>query len=146
MPAQELVNLDRTLASTLAPRISCTGSGLSKTTNPKLGSFPPTPLVLIRSSRTFPYAAKNKRSYELKKMCVHFFFFFHFYEFKPKHTHEELFKLILINVMWEVANEKLVAVRVADNSPVVHVPRISLSSATCRTDTANKISSHEIGF
>lgn len=46
--------------STLAPRILCTGSGSSKTTNPKLGSFPPTPLVLIRSSTTFPYAARKK--------------------------------------------------------------------------------------
>lgn len=42
--------------STLAARILCTGSESSKTTNPKLGSFPPTPLVLIRSSNTFPYA------------------------------------------------------------------------------------------
>lgn len=46
--------------STFAPRILCTGSESSKTTNPKLGSFPPTPLVLIRSSTTVPYAVRKK--------------------------------------------------------------------------------------
>lgn len=46
----------------LAPRILCTGSESSKTTNPKLGSFPPTPLVFIRSSTTFPYVMKKSLS------------------------------------------------------------------------------------
>lgn len=44
--------------------------------------------------------------------------------------------------MGEVANEKLVAVRVADNSPVVHVPRFSLSPTTCRTEIQPKKSAH----
>lgn len=35
--------------------------------------------------------------------------------------------------MWEVPNEKLVAVWVADNSPVVYVSRFSLSPTTCKT-------------
>lgn len=49
--------------STLAPRILCTGSESSKTTKPKLGSFPPTPLVLIRSSTTLPYAGTWTKRY-----------------------------------------------------------------------------------
>lgn len=57
--------------STLAPRILCTGSESSKTTNPKLGSFPPTPLVLIRSSTTFPYAAKGGKKYLMKLIFIH---------------------------------------------------------------------------
>lgn len=53
--------------------------------------------------------------------------------FSRKHTHEEIFELALINVMWEVANKKLVAVWVTDNPPAVHVTGFSLSPATCRT-------------
>lgn len=44
--------------------------------------------------------------------------------------------------MWEVANKKLVAVRVADNSPVVHVPRFSLSPTACWTEIQPKKSAH----
>lgn len=54
--------------------------------------------------------------------------------FFRKLTHEEIFELALIDVMWEVANKKLMAVWVADNSPAVHVTRFSISSATCRAE------------
>lgn len=48
-----------------------------------------------------------------------------------KHTHEELFELALIDVMWEVANKELVAVWVPDNPPAVHVTGFRISPATC---------------
>lgn len=51
-----------------------------------------------------------------------------------KHTHEEIFELALIDVMWEVADKKLMAVWVADNPPAVHVTRFSIASATCRSE------------
>lgn len=124
--------------STLAPRILCTGSESSKTTNPKLGNFPPTPFVLIRSSTTFPYAARKKKkkgkSTDIYSPCEFCLKHIDKCWFLKKHTHEELFELALINVMWEVTNKKLVAVRVTDKPPVVHVTRFSLSPATCRTE------------
>lgn len=43
---------------TFAIKILWTGSESSKTTKPKFGSFPPTPLVLMRSSTTFPKPVK----------------------------------------------------------------------------------------
>lgn len=43
---------------------------------------------------------------------------------KKKHTHKELFELVLIDVMWEVANKKLVAVRIPNDPPAVHVTRL----------------------
>lgn len=66
------------------------------------------------------------------------FFFLPFLWFQTKRTHEEIFKLVLINVVWQVPNEKLVAVWVADNPPVVYVSRFSLSPTTCRTGTQPK--------
>lgn len=63
--------------------------------------------------------------------------------FKGKRTHEEIFELIFINVMREVANKKLLAVWVADNSPVVHISRVCLPPSTCRTGLQPEISSHE---
>lgn len=53
--------------------------------------------------------------------------------FFRKRTHEELFELAFVNVMREVANKKLVAVWVPDNSPAVHVTRFGISPATCRS-------------
>lgn len=44
--------------------------------------------------------------------------------------HEELFQLALVDVMWEVADEKLLAVWVPDDPPAVHFPRFNLSPAT----------------
>lgn len=44
--------------------------------------------------------------------------------------HEEVFELALIDVMWEVADKKLMAVWVSDNPPAVHVTRFSVSPAT----------------
>lgn len=58
--------------------------------------------------------------------------------FLRKHTHEEIFELALINVMWEVANKELMAVRVPDNPPAVHVTRFSISPATCRSEQDRK--------
>lgn len=46
---------------TLTPKILCTGSESSKTTKPKLGIFPPVPLVLIRNSTTFPNACWERQ-------------------------------------------------------------------------------------
>lgn len=43
---------------TFATKIRWTGSESSNTTKPKLGSFPPTPLVFMRSSTTFPKPGK----------------------------------------------------------------------------------------
>lgn len=45
---------------TFATKIRWTGSESSNTTNPKLGSFPPTPLVFMRSSTTFPKPGKTQ--------------------------------------------------------------------------------------
>lgn len=45
---------------TFATKILWTGSESSNTTNPKLGSFPPTPFVLMRSSTTFPKPVEGK--------------------------------------------------------------------------------------
>lgn len=46
------------LILTFATKILWTGSESSNTTKPKLGSFPPTPLVFMRSSTTFPKPVK----------------------------------------------------------------------------------------
>lgn len=136
--------------STLAPRIFCTGSESSKTTNPKLGSFPPTPLVLIRSSTTFPYAARIKIYYFIElyvfTTCMTFCRTWSKCCFSRKHTHEELLELALIDVMWEVADKKLVAVWIAGISPAVHVTRFRISPATCMSEQQvekHQISSHE---
>lgn len=51
-----------------------------------------------------------------------------------KHTHEELFELALVNVVWEVTNKQLVAVWVPDDPPAVHVSRLSISPASCRSE------------
>ena len=45
---------------TFATKIRWTGSESSNTTKPKLGSFPPTPLVFMRSSTTFPKPGKTR--------------------------------------------------------------------------------------
>lgn len=129
---------------TFAPRILCTGSESSKTTNPKLGSFPPTPLVFIRSSTTFPYAATLTKikfndvfrlSIQIDTFMINWIiklFALKMPGFLGKHTHEELFEFALIDVMWEVANKKLVAVWVPDYTPAVHFTRLSIPPATCR--------------
>jgi len=44
---------------TFATKIRWTGSESSNTTNPKFGSFPPTPFVFMRSSTTFPKPGKT---------------------------------------------------------------------------------------
>lgn len=124
---------------TLAPRILCTGSDSSKTTNPKLGSFPPTPLVLIRSSTTFPYAEEKKKCCNLTNIYSHStalkdFLTTCIVASSRKPTQEELFELALVNVMWEVANKKLVTVWVPDNPPAINVTRFRISPATCRSE------------
>lgn len=53
---------------TFATKIRWTGSESSNTTNPKLGSFPPTPLVLMRSSTTFPKPGRTRgKSHVIEK-------------------------------------------------------------------------------
>lgn len=55
---------------TFATRIRWTGSESSNTTNPKLGSFPPTPLVFMRSSTTFPKPGRTGgKSHVTEKHC-----------------------------------------------------------------------------
>lgn len=51
-------------------------------------------------------------------------------------THEELFELVLVDVMWEVAHKQLVAVRVPYNSPGVQITRFWIST-TCTCQTLN---------
>lgn len=54
---------------TFATRIRWTGSESSNTTKPKLGSFPPTPLVLMRSSTTFPKPGETKGKRHSVETC-----------------------------------------------------------------------------
>lgn len=49
-----------------------------------------------------------------------------------KLTHEEVFELAFINVVWKVADKELVGVRVTDDPPALHVVGLRLTSATCR--------------
>lgn len=59
-----------------------------------------------------------------------------------KLTHEEIFELAFINVMWKVADEELVAVRVTDDPPALHVARLVLTSATYARQQQLKGSDH----
>ncbi len=54
--------------------------------------------------------------------------------FKRKHTHEEIFEFAFINVVWEVADKKLVAIGIPDVPPAVHVTSFSISPASCRSE------------
>lgn len=60
-----------------------------------------------------------------------------------KLTHEEIFELAFINVMWKVADEELVAVRVTDDPPALHVARLVLTSATYGRQQQLKGSDHQ---
>lgn len=46
-------------------------------------------------------------------------------------THEEVFEFAFVDVMWKVADKELVAVRVADDPPALHIAGLRLASATC---------------